>query len=314
MTSKQNGLGSAATDNQALTPDTVRSAKEAPPIVTPILTNTASVDLALFGVGEHRISCPRCAKRASDKSLGVTVKAPGDAVAHCFRCGLTQSLRNKRAALNEPIFRPQTPSQVKRTSLSQQGRSLWTDCMPISGTALLYLKSRYCVIPPIEGDLRWHSDLKHPSGYRGAALVGLVTHVLTGEPLSLHRTWITPNRKADVVPNRLLLGGHTAKHGVIRLYPDEYTTTGLGIAEGIETTLSLAHEYQPVWAAISAGNMGSLPVLSGIECLTVAVDSDDAGRKAANNLSMNWHAAGVKVRHALVGHGDLNDNLETRCG
>ena len=183
-----------------------------------------------------------------------------------------------------------------------------------SGIAVDYLRSRNCVIPPRDGDLRWHPNLLHQSGYEGAALVGLVTHVETGEQMSLHRTWITATGKADVDPNRMLLGGHTSKHGVIRLYPDEYASIGLGIAEGIETALSLAHEYQPVWAAINAGNMGSIPVLNGIECLTIAVDTDDAGRSATESLSRRWHEAGIKVRHFRVEHGDLNDHLEVRCG
>ena len=216
--------------------------------------------------------------------------------------------------MRRSLFKPQLTLQEKRTTLSSYARSLWSEYKPISGAALDYLRFRNCVIPPDGGDLCWHPNLKHPSGYRGPALVGLVTHVDTGESMSLHRTWITSSGKAEAEPNRLLLGGHTSKHGVIRLYPDDYVTTGLGIAEGIETALSLAHEYRPVWAAISAGNMGSLPVLSGIECLTVAVDSDDAGRAAADDLSQRWHSADVKVRHALVEHGDLNDNLVVRCG
>jgi putative DNA primase/helicase len=130
----------------------------------------------------------------------------------------------------------------------------------------------------------------------------------------LHRTWITPTGKAKVEPNRLLLGGHTSKNGVIRLYPDDYVTTGLGVAEGIETALSLAHEYQPVWAAISAGNMGALTVLNGIESLTIAVDADDAGRSATESLSRRWYEAGIKVSHVRVGHGDLNDHLEVLNG
>jgi hypothetical protein len=132
--------------------------------------------------------------------------------------------------------------------------------------------------------------------------------------MSLHRTWITATGKADAEPNRMLLSGHASRYGVIRLYPDECVTTGLGIAEGVETALSLAHEYQPVWAAIGAGNMGSLPALNSIEGLTIAVDADDAGRSATEILSRRWHEAGIKVRHALVEHGDLNDHLEVLHG
>jgi hypothetical protein len=310
MDPKQNGPA-LRQQSQVLTysESTQRQASQS---VTTIPANDRWIDLTLFDIGEHRISCPRCAKRAGDKTLGITVRAIGNAVAHCFRCGYTQWLSGKTGF--NPLFKPQNELIERRTTLSPYGHSLWSESKPISGIALDYLCSRNCVIPPADGDLRWHPDLKHPSGYRGPALVGLVTHVQTGNAMSLHRTWITPSGKAEVEPNRLLLGGHTSKYGVIRLYPDEYVTLGLGIAEGIETALSLAHEYQPVWAAISAGNMGSLPVISGVECLTIAVDSDDAGRKAAESLSHRWYTAGVKVRQAYVKHGDLNDHLEVLHG
>jgi hypothetical protein len=314
MKHKEDGLGSAATDNQALTPDTEQSAKEASNIVTSILTNSTSIDLELFGVGEHRISCPQCGRSSKDRTLGITVKAIGDAVAHCFRCNLIKSLKSRRRTHYKPVLKAQVPLQAKRTTLSVQGRSLWAECEQVSGIAVNYLRSRNCMIPPEDSDLRWHPNLRHSSGYVGAALVGLVTNIETNEPMSLHRTWITSTGKADIDPNRMLLGGHTSRHGVIRLYPDEFVTTGLGIAEGIETALSLAHEYHPVWAAISAGNMGSLPVLIGIESLTIAVDNDDAGRSATESLSRRWHDARIKVRHVRVAHGDLNDHLEVLHG
>ena len=312
MRSTRDGLVSAATDTQALT-NKSSSGKWATQSVTPC-SNGGLIDLKLFDVGEHRITCPACGRSARDKTLGITVREVGDAVAHCFRCNRTQSLKSRSPAYYRPIFKPQGTPQAKRTSLSTEGRCLWEQCRPLSGIAVAYLHSRKCAIPPADGDLRWHPALKHPSGHTGPALVGLVTHVETGEPMSLHRTWITETGKAEVSPSRMLLGGHTSKHGVIRLYPDDQVTTGLGIAEGIETALSLAHEYLPVWAAISGNNMGSMPVLNGIECLVVAVDADDAGRSAAENLSRRWYEAGISVKQARVEHGDLNDHLEVVNG
>ena len=193
--------------------------------------------------------------------------------------------------------------------LQPWAQQLWDESEPLSGVAQAYLKSRRCVIPPADGDLRWHAAVKHhPSGYVGAALIGLVTHIETNEPMSLHRTWVTPTGKADVEPNRMLAGKHSARHGVIRLYPDECVTTGIGIAEGIETALSMAHDYEPVWAAISAGNMATLPPID-VENLVIAVDADEAGRKAADACAMRWHKAGVKVSLMRSRLGDLNDEV-----
>jgi hypothetical protein len=82
--------------------------------------------------------------------------------------------------------------------------------------------------------------------------------------------------------NRLSLG--PIRGGAIKLTPDEDVTTCLGIGEGLETSLSLrlTPEFgsSPVWCVLSAGGVSSFPVLSGIECLWIAVDNDQAGLRA----------------------------------
>ena len=309
MVSKENGLV-LRQQHQALTPYTKRSAKEVQNIMHRILTERGTIDLSLFEVGKHRISCPFCAKKVRDNTLGITIQSHGNAVCHCFRCGFTQSGRNNKTTHQKPLIKAHRLPHQQHSVLSEYGRKIWDECHPLSGIAVQYLKNRKCLIPPADGDLRWHPELKHKTGHIGAALVGLVTHALSGLPISLHRTWIETTGKANIEPNRMLLGQHSAKHGVIRLFPDDWVTTSLGIAEGIETALSLAHEFRPVWAAISAGNMGDLPALAGIECLTIAVDMDDAGKNSATDISLRWHAAGINVRWAKPGYGnDLNDSI-----
>jgi phage/plasmid primase-like uncharacterized protein len=155
--------------------------------------------------------------------------------------------------------------------------------------------------------------LKHPAGYIGPALVALISDTLTGEPLSLHRTWIKPDgSKAAVDPPRLLLKGHPISGGVIRLWPDEAVTTGLGIAEGIETALSLAHGFSPVWSCIDAGHLARFPLLNGISELIIAADNDQAGRKAAEECAQRWaDRATVRVISAENDGCDLNDEVRT---
>lgn len=212
------------------------------------------------------------------------------------------------------IVKPQPrPEKKQRTSLSDWGRELWAECRPISGIAADYLRARCCLLPPADGDLRWHPALKHPSGYVGPAMVGLVTHAATNEPLSLHRTWIRPDgRKADVAKPKLLLAGHALDSGVIRLWPDEAVTYGLGIAEGIETALSLAHVFQSVWAALDVNHLAKFSPLPGIESLTIAADNDErqAGQLAAQQCAAVWAAAGREVFIRMAPAGDVNDALE----
>jgi putative DNA primase/helicase len=75
---------------------------------------------------------------------------------------------------------------------------------------------------PLEGsDLRWCPALGHPSGYIGPALVALVTHAISGAPLTLHQTWLKADGsgKADLAKPRLLLKGLSRRGGVVRLWP-----------------------------------------------------------------------------------------------
>jgi phage/plasmid primase-like uncharacterized protein len=122
---------------------------------------------------------------------------------------------------------------------------------------------------------------------------------------------MTNGEKADVQPARMLLKGHRKAGGVIRLWPDEAVDYGLGIAEGIETALTLATVLKPVWSLIDAGNLATLPVLGGVECLTIAADHDAAGIKAAEACAARWVEAGCDVRIVLPPKlgADLNDFL-----
>jgi hypothetical protein len=265
---------------------------------------TAAVDWT----GPRRQPCPACDRGPHDRALSITANPDGSSIAHCFRCGLVETTRGESRP-GQVKSRPAVP--LKNETLSEHGRELWRACRPVSGPARAYLEARACAIPPADGALRWHAELEHkPSGYRGAALVALVSEAATGRPLTLHRTWIRPDgTKAAVLPPRMLLGGHRKAGGVIRLWPDDAVSVALGVAEGIETALSLAHAAAPCWAAVDAGNLAALPVLPGIETLTIGADNDPAGRQAARRCATRWARAGraVYVVTAPGALADLND-------
>jgi putative DNA primase/helicase len=84
---------------------------------------------------------------------------------------------------------------------------------------------------------------------------------------------------------------------VVRLWPDEEVTLGLCVAEGIETALTAALGFGLAWATIDKGNLAELPILPGIECLTVVADHDanSAGQRAAEECARRWGEAGVEV-------------------
>jgi hypothetical protein len=196
-------------------------------------------------------------------------------------------------------------------TLSSYGRQIWASCRSIDpeSPAGHYLAARGCALPHPGGDLRWHPALQHPSGYAGPALVALVTDVRDARQyLSLHRTWIAADgsgNKAQVDPPRLLLKDHRKSGGCIRLWPDDGVTLGLGIAEGLETALTLARGFTPVWATIDASNLAAFPYLWRIESLTVAVDNDPAGISAFESMARRWwdEASARRAQHA----GDVPD-------
>jgi putative DNA primase/helicase len=267
-----------------------------------------------LSTGEHRLGCPACGTgRRSDRTLGVTVDSAGRGVAHCFRCSFVEVHRDSSTRQTAPR-RVLVSKPEPRKALVETAASLFSRAVPVESTnpAGHYLLARGCVLPPVDGDLRWLPAHRHPSGHIGPCLVALLTDVVTREPRSLHFTWIDGGRKADVTPPRLLLKGHAKAGTVCRLWPDDSVTYGLGVAEGIETALSLAHAFKPVWACVDAGNLAGLPVLAGIETLVIAVDHDPAGVDAAAQCAARWTQGGAEVRTALapVPKMDLNDLVQ----
>lgn len=271
-------------------------------------------DLHSLEPGEHRLTCPSCGRGPKDKTFGVTVDRAGAAVGHCYRCEHVENHWPDRAPAYRPgkaVVRP--VAALKREILSDHGRELFDACCTaLRGTiGEAYLQARGCVIPPADGDLRFHPALRHPSGYVGAALVALLTDASDYRiRRSLHFTWIRPDgTKAPVDPPRRLLAGHRKAGAVCRLWPDESVAYGLAVAEGIETCLSMAHAFTPVWSCIDASNLATFPTLDGVESLSIAADHDDAGLAAANACARRWSAAGREVRVVCApGAGeDMND-------
>jgi len=102
-----------------------------------------------------------------------------------------------------------------------------------------------------------------------------------------------------------------AKDAVIKLTDDADVTLGLGVAEGVENALTLAaYGWWPIWAAGSAGSIRNLPVLDGIEALTIFADVDDGGvgLTAARECAARWSHAGklVEIQKPPAGT-DWND-------
>ena len=237
-----------------------------------------------------------------------------DLVGHVEGCRPGEALMRVAAQLglaqfdSGPSRQPRVANTLARAATANQrwsdkAESIWARSVPLANTpAEAYLRRRQCVLPHVDGDLRFLP----PVADHRPALVARVTDASTAEPMTLHFTPLIGDGRGE----RKLLAGHAKAGGVIRLWPDEAVTMGLGLGEGIETALTLAHAYRPVWAAIDAGNLGRLPVLAGIEALVVAEDGDPAGRAACRGLAHRWRGARREVVVISLPDGtDLNDAL-----
>jgi len=233
--------------------------------------------------------CPVCARGARDTALSITTDERGT-VEHCFRCGYTSTENYEHRP--DTFADPSTPPR----DWSTKAERIWCRTRPLRGSlGEVYLRARGCVLPPADGDLRYLAGSeRHPP-----TLCARITDAITARPISLHFTHLAADGTAKAgstdphKPDKHPLAGHRKRGGVIRLW--SAVTHSLGIAEGIESALGLAHLHTPVWSAIDAGNLAALPVLAGIECLVIFADYDRTGIRDAQRCAHRWRAAGREV-------------------
>jgi hypothetical protein len=184
---------------------------------------------------------------------------------------------------------------------------VWGEGAPPHGTLAERYLARRGLTLPADAPARFHGACPRGKTERHPALLWLLTDPVTGEPVGVQRVFLTA--QGDKAPGvaRMVAGGM----GVIRLVPDEDVTTGLGIAEGAETGLSVMQRFgwRPVWAAVSAGGVAAFPVLSGIEAITIWADSDDPGLNAAQACAVRWQDANREALIRKPPAGDFNDAI-----
>jgi hypothetical protein len=144
------------------------------------------------------------------------------------------------------------------------------------------------------------------------AMVCLVRNIATDQPQAIHRTALSwHDRNYSVGGDKRLALGPTSG-GAIKFTPHEMVGEELGVAEGVETALSLLlldHGPGAVWSLLNAGNLAGFPVLAGVRRLVIAVDYDPAGERAAEACAARWTKAGKEVvlHRATTPGEDLND-------
>jgi phage/plasmid primase-like uncharacterized protein len=189
--------------------------------------------------------------------------------------------------------------------------AIWRETLPLGPEAVAHFVRRCIDINhvPEQGGLRFHPHCRWPGRVTKPCIIGRFTTTLGNEPRGIWRRPISGEKAIALGP----MSGC-----VIRLWPDEAVEQGLVVGEGVETVLAaatrFAHQgtlFKPAWACCTAGNLGNLPILPGIEALTVLVDNDTSGtgQKEAAKCAVRWRAAGREVvRFTTNSFGtDFND-------
>ena len=120
------------------------------------------------------------------------------------------------------------PSDARRTEVAL---AIWRSTTLLERTPVeVYLATRGLDLPTLQ-TVRFHKDLRHPSGGNWPAMIALVTRGTDNIPMAVHRTWLAGNGlgKAPVEPQRAMLG--PCRGGAVRLAPPGPI---MMIGEGIE--------------------------------------------------------------------------------
>ncbi|MGB0497282.1 MAG: DUF7146 domain-containing protein [Rubricella sp.] len=271
-----------------------------------------------------RLTGPTSGKGAAGKWTDAATGEHGDLLdlitANLRLSSVGEALDEARRFLSlpRPDPPPREPMAKAPTGSPEAARRLWAMGQSIAGTlAERYLASRGIVGIRNVGALRFHPHCYYwregepdPEELEAwPALLAKVTDI-DGKLTGLHRTWLDPETagKAPLDPNRKAMGnllGHGVRIGA--------ATDMLAAGEGLETMLSLrmALPDLPVIAALSANHLAALELPHGIERLYIAVDSDQAGRIAADAVGDRARSGGIETVPLVFRLEDANADLRT---
>lgn len=284
--------------------------------------------LKRINAAEHVSPCPACGgtdrfsintrKRLWNCRGGGGGRDAIGLVMHARRCDFREAVE---WLIGEQCDLPKAPrlsddNDRGRRPPSDAWRAIWAEAHDPRHTLVeRYLATRGLPLPlEAAGEaLRFHPRCPFGPGCTTPAMVALVRDIRSNEPLGIHRTALDLLGHKREIDGRDRMALGQIGGGAVKLTPDEDVTIGLGVGEGIETTLTLTlmpdWVGSPIWACLSAGALAAFPVISGIETLVVAVDHDEPGRNAARQAIARWHEAGRETLALTPKRpgADLND-------
>lgn len=189
---------------------------------------------------------------------------------------------------------PAKPPMDEAAIAASKNRA-WSAATPVTPDDLAgrYLAGRGVLPASIPACLRFLQSCPVPGGGEAPAMLAMV-HGPDGVPVTLHRTFLGPNGKADLPEPRAAWAGPHPVGSAVRLSP--VVGGRLGIAEGIETALAASKRFQlPVWAALNSTQLAGWVPPQQVSEVVVFGDCDDkfGGQAAAFNLA---HRLKVRLR------------------
>jgi hypothetical protein len=278
---------------------------------------TSLLELIEPSFGTYDVACPQCGPdRRSEgnrrrRVLRIWYNSSSFVTYSCARCGIRGYARANGNALalasNELDERPKRQRQSAGLNLAKRDKArwLWRGRQPIEGTpAETYLRKARCYAGPLPPTLGFLA----PCGEHPPAMIAAFGRANDSSPgdifiaheaiTGVHLTRLSPDgrAKAGTATDKIMIGTPSGSPIALAVPSD---LGGLAITEGVEDALSV-HEATGLgaWAAGAASFMPALAaaVPDWIECVTIMVDDDDAGRCNAYVLAELLVSRGFDVR------------------
>jgi hypothetical protein len=285
--------------------------------MTDIISYAALEQITEHHLGTIDIPCPLCGpdRQAETnrrrKVLRVWHTVPGFMTYSCARCGVGGYARAQDAVplrqegMAEARAKERQAAAATSTAKRANARWLWSRRRRIEGTpAEIYLREARGYGGPLPATLGFlPASNKYPPAMIGAfgltderepGVISISDEAVVG--VHLTRLALDGGGKAGTDSDKIMIGAPFGSPIVLAAPGD---LAGLAIAEGIEDALSV-HEATGlgVWAAGAASFMPALAaaVPGWIECVTILVDDDGAGRTNADGLAEQLERRCFSVR------------------
>lgn len=210
-----------------------------------------------------------------------------------------------------PAYIPKPKAVVDETWLRGWLNKIWQESLPVDHLmaypARAYFRNRrMSEAATAASDIRFHRCLSYKD--KQGNLLGKFGAILAlvrnnqGEPVQIHRTFITKGGLKVTLPNPNKAKKMTppvnkdSKGRQIRLFPP--MNGYLGISEGLETALAVQQARQfPVWPGLSNTILHSFLAPEGVHTVINFVDKDrsKAGEESALVIRKNLEAQGKRV-------------------